>query len=55
MSERETVVVKDGGGGTNLCGYALADPVNVTDPSGQSLDTILYIGFIAYDLYRIGK
>ncbi|WP_084284650.1 NHL domain-containing protein [Solirubrobacter soli] len=44
-----------GGGGTNLYGYALADPVNLTDPSGQILDTILDIGFIAYDLYRIGK
>ena len=40
---------------TNLYGYALADPVNLTDPSGQILDTILDIGFIAYDLYRIGK
>jgi RHS repeat-associated protein len=44
-----------GGGGTNLYGYALFDPVNLTDPSGQILDTILDIGFIAYDLYRIGK
>ena len=44
-----------GGGGTNLYGYALMDPVNLTDPSGQILDTILDIGFIGYDLYRIGK
>jgi RHS repeat-associated protein len=44
-----------GGGDTNLYGYALADPVNLTDPSGQILDTILDIGFIAYDLYKIGK
>ncbi len=44
-----------GGGGTNLYGYALADPVNLTDPSGQILDTILDVGFILYDLYQIGK
>jgi RHS repeat-associated protein len=43
------------GGSTNLYGYALADPVNVTDPSGQILDTLLDIGFIGYDLYRIGN
>jgi len=43
------------GGSTNLYGYALNDPVNITDPSGQVLDTILDLGFIAYDLYRIGK
>ena len=43
------------GGSTNLYGYALADPVNLTDPSGQILDTIIDFGFIAYDLYKIGK
>ena len=32
---------------TNLYGYALDDPVNLTDPSGQILDTILDLGFIA--------
>lgn len=34
--------------------YALNNPVNNTDPSGEFLDTILDFGFIAYDLYRIG-
>src|SRR4029077_2590427 len=44
-----------GGGGTNLYGYALNDPVNLSDPSGQILDTLLDIGFIAYDLFDIGR
>ncbi len=44
-----------GGGDTNLYGYALGDPVNLTDPSGQFWDTVLDIGFIAYDLYKIGR
>jgi RHS repeat-associated protein len=44
-----------GGGGTNLYGYALGDPVNLADPSGAILDTVLDIGFIAYDLYKIGR
>ena len=43
------------GGDTNLYGYALQDPVNFVDPSGLFLDTLLDIGFIAYDLYSIGK
>ena len=43
------------GGDTNLYGYALGDPVNVTDSTGMILDTLLDIGFIAYDLYNIGK
>ncbi|HET6550098.1 MAG TPA: RHS repeat-associated core domain-containing protein, partial [Solirubrobacter sp.] len=44
-----------GGGGTNLYGYALADPVNLGDPTGQFLDTLLDIGFIAYDLFDMGR
>jgi RHS repeat-associated protein len=34
--------------------YAGDDPANLTDPSGEFLDTILDLAFIAYDLYRIG-
>ena len=43
------------GGDTNLYGYALGDPVNVTDSTGMILDTLVDIGFIAYDLYKIGS
>ena len=43
------------GGDTNLYGYGLADPVNLTDPSGQILDTIIDVVSIGYDLYQIGK
>ena len=43
------------GGDTNLYGYGLADPVNLADPTGQILDTIIDVIFIGYDLYQIGK
>ena len=35
--------------------YANNNPVNWTDPSGQFLDTIADVGFIAYDAYRLVK
>jgi RHS repeat-associated protein len=44
-----------GAGDANLYGYVLGDPVNLVDPSGLVLDTVLDIGFIAYDVYRIVK
>ncbi len=43
------------GGDTNLYGYALADPVNLTDSTGMFLDTLVDLAFIGYDLYQIGK
>jgi RHS repeat-associated protein len=36
-------------GDTNLYAYAFADPINLTDPSGQIVDTIVDASFIAYD------
>jgi RHS repeat-associated protein len=41
------------GGGSNLYGYVLADPINAADPSGLFLDTILDIGFVSYDLFKL--
>ena len=35
--------------------YANNNPVNLTDPSGQFLDTIADLGFLAYDAYRLVK
>ena len=43
-----------GGGDTDLYAYVAGDPVNYIDPSGMVIDTVLDIGFIGYDLYRIG-
>lgn len=43
-----------GGGDTNLYAYVAGDPVNSIDPTGLILDTLVDIGFIAYDLYKIG-
>ena len=42
------------GGDENLYAYVAGDPVNQIDPSGLILDTIADVGFILYDLYRIG-
>ena len=34
--------------------YAQDNPVMYADPSGEFVDTILDVGFLAYDVYRIG-
>ncbi|MFM6370040.1 MAG: RHS repeat-associated core domain-containing protein, partial [Dolichospermum sp.] len=43
------------GGDANLYRYVMNDPVAKTDSTGLIWDTIADIGFILYDLYRIGK
>lgn len=43
------------GGDTDLYAYVGSDPVNYIDPSGMVIDTVLDIGFVVYDLYRIGN
>ncbi|HEX7174811.1 MAG TPA: RHS repeat-associated core domain-containing protein [Pyrinomonadaceae bacterium] len=41
------------GGDANLYAYVGNSPTNYADPSGLILDTLLDIGFIAYDLYKL--
>ncbi|MFM6603607.1 MAG: RHS repeat domain-containing protein, partial [Dolichospermum sp.] len=43
------------GGDANLYRYVMNDPVAKTDSTGLIWDTIADIGFILYDIYRIGK
>ena len=42
-----------GGGDTNLYAYVGNSPTNMTDSSGMFWDTLLDIGFIGYDLYKL--
>jgi RHS repeat-associated protein len=42
-------------GDYNFYRYVMNDPVNQTDSSGMILDTIVDLGFILYDLYRLVK
>jgi len=37
----------------NLYRYVAGSPTNATDPSGRVVDTVVDIGFIAYDLYAL--
>jgi RHS repeat-associated protein len=41
------------GGDPNLYAYASNSPTNFTDSSGRIIDTLLDIGFIGYDLYKL--
>ena len=40
---------------TSLYRYVGNDPLRWTDSTGQTPDTLLDLGFLAYDLYRLGK
>jgi RHS repeat-associated protein len=40
-------------GDYNLYRYCHNDPVNKSDPTGEILDTLLDVGFIGYDVYRL--
>ncbi|MGE0131417.1 MAG: RHS repeat-associated core domain-containing protein [Blastocatellales bacterium] len=42
-----------GGGDTNLYAYVMNNPMSHTDSTGQAIDTLVDVGFIGYDLYRI--
>src|SRR5207249_2116528 len=41
------------GSGVNPYAYVGNTPTAATDPSGMFLDTLLDLGFIAYDLYQL--
>ena len=42
-------------GDANLYRYVGNSPTNANDPSGLIIDTLLDIGFIGYDIYKIAK
>jgi RHS repeat-associated protein len=42
-------------GGANPYSYAMNNPLRYTDSKGLFLDTLADIGFVLYDLYRIGN
>ena len=39
----------------NLYAYVANDPLNKRDPSGEIIDTLLDIGFLVYDVYKIAR
>ena len=39
----------------NSYSYATNNPIKYNDPDGEIIDTIADLGFIAYDLYKIGQ
>jgi RHS repeat-associated protein len=42
-------------GGASPYSYALGNPVRYTDRDGLIVDTVIDVGSVLYDLYRIGK
>jgi RHS repeat-associated protein len=52
---RDSLGFRDSPDGRNLYAYAANDPTNTRDPSGQIVDTLLDLGFIAYDVHQLSQ
>ena len=51
---RDGVTVLQNPQAQNSYSYAGNNPINEKDPTGRLIDTLVDLGFIAYDVYRVG-